>query len=79
MTEMKRRTGTLRRGVGLLLAVTVLGLASSAPPEKPRHDKWLHRNHEACRRASDAANEIAGRGPEKRTKHEGQVHDGHDT
>lgn len=30
MTEMKRRTGTLRRGVELLLAVTVLGLASSA-------------------------------------------------
>ena len=30
MTEVKRRTGTLRRRVGLLLAVTVLGLASSA-------------------------------------------------
>jgi len=27
---MKRRTGPLRRGVGLLMAVTLLGLASSA-------------------------------------------------
>jgi cardiolipin synthase len=30
MIEMKSRTGTLRRGVGLLMAVAVLGLASSA-------------------------------------------------
>lgn len=30
MTDMKRRTGTLRRRIGLLLAVTLLGVASSA-------------------------------------------------
>lgn len=36
------------------------------------------RDHEARRRASYAVNEIAGRGPEQRAKHEGQVHDVHD-
>ncbi len=52
--------------------------ASSAPPDEPRYDKRSDRDHEARRRASYAVNEVAGRGPEQRTKHEGQMHDVHD-
>ena len=48
------------------------------PPDEPRHDKRPDRDHEARRRASYAVNEVAGRGPEQRTKHEGQMHDVHD-
>lgn len=52
--------------------------ASSAPPDEPCHDTRPDRDHEARRRTSYAVNEVAGYGPEQRTKHDGQLHDVHD-
>lgn len=52
--------------------------ASSAPPDEPCHDTRPDRDHEARRRTRYAVNEVAGYGPEQRTKHDGQLHDVHD-